>query len=229
MRHNGVAGLVVGEDALLLLRHDAPLLQAGDDAFHRRIELGVAQVLKLLAAGEDRGLVADVREVGAGEAGGLLRDHVQVDVRRERLAARVHVEDRFASSEIGRRHEHLTVEAAGTEQRRVEVLEAVRGAHHDDAVACAEPVELDEQLVQRLILLAVEAVARARGADSVELVDEDDRRCVLARLSEELADARRSEAGEHLDERRGARRVEVRARLRGTALAINVLPVPGGP
>ena len=39
-----------------------------------------------------------------------------------------------------------------------------------------EAVELDEELVQRLVLLAVEAVAGPRGADRVELVDEDDRR-----------------------------------------------------
>ncbi len=53
---------------------------------------------------------------------------------------------------------------------------------------------------------------RAR-ADGVELVDEDDRRRVLARLFEELADPGGTEPGEHLDEGRGARRVEVRARL----------------
>ena len=56
---------------------------------------------------------------------------------------------------------HLPVEAAGAKQRRVEVLEPVRRAHDDDLVAPAEAVELDEQLVQRLVLLAVEAAARA--------------------------------------------------------------------
>ena len=76
----------------------------------------------------------------------------------------------------------------------------------------SEAVELDEQLVQRLVVLAMEAAADARRADGVELVDEDDRGRVLARLFEELADAGGAEAGEHLDERRGALRVEVRAR-----------------
>ena len=38
-------------------------------------------------------------------------------------------------------------------------------------------------------------------ADRVELVDEDDRRRVLLRDREQAADARRAEAGEHLDER----------------------------
>ena len=54
---------------------------------------------------------------------------------------------------------------------------------------------------------------RARGADGVELVDEDDCWSGLARILEELADAGGAEAREHLDERRGALRVEARARL----------------
>ena len=125
----------------------------------------------------------------------------------------MHLEDRLAALEVGRRHEHLAVEAAGAQQRLVEILDAVRGAHDDDLLGALEAVELDEQLVERLILLAVEAVAGALRADGVELVDEDDRGRVLARLGEELADARGAEAGEHLDERRRARGVEVRARL----------------
>src|SRR5207342_212532 len=87
-----------------------------------------------------------------------------------------------------------------------------------------EAVELDEELVQRLVVLAVEAAAGASGTDRIELVDEDDRRSVLARLLEELADAGRAETGEHLDEGRGALRVEIRAgrardRLREQRLA----------
>ncbi len=109
--------------------------------------------------------------------------------------------------------QNLAVEAAGTKERRVEVLQTVRGAHHDDLVARAEAVELDEELIQRLVLLAVEPVARARLADGVELVDEDDRRRVLARFLEQLADASGAEPGEHLDERGGALRVEARAGL----------------
>ncbi len=65
----------------------------------------------------------------------------------------------------------------------------------------AEAVHLDEQLVERLVLLAGDVVA-ARGAHRVELVDEDDRRPGLACLAEEAPDARRAEAGEHLHERR---------------------------
>ncbi len=52
-----------------------------------------------------------------------------------------------------------------------------------------------------------------RPPDGVELVDEDDRRFVLARDREQPADAGRAEAGEHLDERRRRLGEELRAGL----------------
>ena len=78
----------------------------------------------------------------------------EVDVLGERLAAHVDVEDLLAAGQVGRRDEHLPVEAAGPQQRDVEILEPVGGAHHDHLVARLEAVELDEQLVERLVLLA---------------------------------------------------------------------------
>ena len=202
-----------GEDPALLLRQHLLLLQSRDDTLERVVEIALRECRVAAAAGEDRRLVADVGELGAGEAARLARDLRQVDAVRERLPARVHTENRFAALQVGRRHEHLTVEAPGAEQRLIEILDAVRRAHDDDLLGAFEPVELDEQLVQRLILLAVETVPGALRADGIELVDEDDRRRMLARLEEELADSRGAEAGEHLDEGRGARRVEVRAGL----------------
>ncbi len=141
----------------------------------------------------------------------LLRDQSQVDVR-ERLVARVHLEHADAALHVGRHDEHLTVEASRAQQRRVELLEQVRRGDHDHAPARGEAVHLDEQLVERLILLAGDVHAAA-PAHRVELVDEDDRRLVLARDREQAADARRAQAREHLDE--GCRRLreELRARL----------------
>jgi len=103
------------------------------------------------------GGVTDVREVGAGQpCHRLARKLVELHVVGERLPARVDAEDRLAACEVGRGDDHLPVEAARPKKRRVEVLDAVRGAHDDDLVAAAEPVELDKELVQALVVLAVE-------------------------------------------------------------------------
>src|SRR2546430_11794086 len=116
----------------------------------------------------------------------------------------MHFEDRDSAPEVRRRHEHLAVEAARAQQRLVEILKAIRRAHDNDLLRIFEAVEFDEKLVQRLILFAVETMARALRADRAELVAEDDRGRLLARLLHKLANACRAEAGKHLDERRRA-------------------------
>ncbi len=141
----------------------------------------------------------------------------------------MHAQDLLSADEIGRRHEHLPVEAAGTQQGRIEILEAVRSAHDHHAVVGGETVQLHQQLVEGLVLLAVEAVTRASCADSVELVDEDDRRRVLSSLGEELANSRRAETGEHLDERGRALREERGTRLVSHRLREQRLARSGGP
>ena len=65
---------------------------------------------------------------------------------------RVDAEDRLATRQVGRADVHLSVEAPRAEQRRVEVLQSVRGAHHHDVLIAGEAVELDEELVQSLVV-----------------------------------------------------------------------------
>ena len=147
-------------------------------------------------------LVDEVREVCAGEARRAARDDLDVDVLAERNLARVNLENALAAAHVGARDDDATVEAAGAQQRRVEHVGPVGRGHQDDAVVRLEAVHLDEQLVQGLLALVVTA-AEARAAvtaDGVDLVDEDDARRVLLALLEEVADARRADADEHLDE-----------------------------
>ena len=73
-------------------------------------------------------------------------------------------------------------------------------------------------------MLAVETVATSSGTNRVELVDEDDRGRMISCLGEELPDASRPEAREHLDERRRALRVELRTRLVGGCACEQRLP-----
>ena len=90
----------------------------------------------------------------------------------------------------------------------------VGGGDHDDAAVRLEAVHLDEELVERLLALFVaERAAAAAPADGVELVDEDDAGGVAAGVPEEAADARRADAGVHLDEIRAAGEQERHARF----------------
>ncbi len=181
------------------------------------------------AGAEDRRLVADVGQVGARQPAGLLGDDARG--RRPRAAAcRVVWTSRIRRrpSTSGGETKHLAVEAPGAQQRRVELLEEVGRGHDDDVAGRGEAVHLDEQLVEGLLALGV-VVGAAPRADRVELVDEEDRGRVLARLAEQAADARGAEAGEHLDERRRRLREELRAGLVGDGLGEQRLAGAGRP
>ena len=136
---------------------------------------------------------------------------------RQRLAARVDVEDLRAALAVGPVDGDLAVEAAGAQQRRVEDVGPVGGRDHDDVVLRLEAVHLDEQLVERLLALVVAAAeaGAAVAADGVDLVHEDDARAVLLGLLEEVAHARGADADEHLDEVRARDREERHAGLAG--------------
>ena len=115
--------------------------------------------------------------------------HVEVDALGERLAARVHREDRLAPFEVGPVDDDLAVEAAGPEQRGVEDVGPVRRREQDHAGLRVEAVHLDEQLVERLLALVVTTTdaGAAVAADRVDLVDEHDRRRGFLRLREQVA------------------------------------------
>ena len=187
----------------------------GDHAVDRLVERLVGDQLLVRARGEQRGLVEDVLEVGAGEAGRTPRHREQVDVGRQRLAARVDLEDLVAPGEVGGVDLDLPVEAAGAQQRGVEHVGPVGGGDQDHAAADVEAVHLDQQLVQRLLALVVAAAhaGAAVPADGVDLVDEDDRRSVLLGLLEEVAHPAGADADEHLDEVGAGDRVERHAGL----------------
>ena len=229
-RDQGVTALVVRGDLDLLGVHDPrALLRSRDDAVDRLVQRVVRDGLLAGAGGEQRGLVEHVGQVGTGEPGGAAGDDVQVDVRRHRLALRVHREDPLAALEVGRVHGDLAVEAARAQQRGVEDVGAVGGRDEDDVRVDVEAVHLDEHLVERLLALVVPAAhaGAAVAADGVDLVDEDDRRGVLLGLVEQVTDAAGADADEHLDEVRAGDRVERHARLTGDRAGEQRLAGPG--
>ena len=79
----GVAALVIGGDLLLVLADDPALAaRTTDHAVDRLLERGAGDDGAVLPGGEQRGLVDDVGQVGAGHADGALGQTVEVGVRR---------------------------------------------------------------------------------------------------------------------------------------------------
>jgi hypothetical protein len=203
-RHQGVAHLMVGDGlALVLVQHAVLLFQAGDDAFHRAAEVVERDGIGTAAGGQQRRLVDQVGDVGAGKAGGQRRHLLQIDLGSEFDLLHMDLEDVDAAFLVGAVDQHLAVEAAGAQQRRVEDFRAVGGGEDDQPDRGVEAVHLGQQLVEGLLALVV-AAHRGEGAacasQRVEFVDEDDGRRLLARLLEQVAHPRRADADEHLDE-----------------------------
>ena len=146
----------------------------------------------------------------------------------------MHPEDRLAAVPVGRLHGDAPVEAARTQQRLVEDVRTVRRRDHDHAGRGVEAVHLGEDLVQRLLALVVAAAEardarRARAADRVELVDEDDRRRGLLGLGEQIAHTRRTDTDDRLDELRRRHREERHVRLAGDGAGEQRLAGAGRP
>ncbi len=213
-----VTHLVVGRDQSLLLAHHARLLLgAGDHAHDPLLQLILGDLALALAGRQQCRLVDEVGQVGAGEPGGLARQLIGVDLLRQRLAARVDVEDLRPPLAVGAVDDDLAIEAPRAQQRRVENVGTVGGGDQDDVVFHLKAVHLDQQLVERLLALVVAAAeaGAAVASDGVDLVHEDDARGVLLGLLEEVAHARGADADEHLDEVRARDREERHARLAG--------------
>ena len=218
MAHERVPALVVGDGMLgLLVHHTALTLRAGDDALHRLAHLAHGDDLLAAPRREQGRFVHEVRQIGAGEARGDLRDLRQIDIRPDGLVLGMHLQDALAALHVGGVHDDLAVEAAGTQKRRIEHVGAVRGRDEHHGVVGLEAVHFHEQLVQGLLALVVTA-AKARAAlapHRVNLVDEDDGGGSLFRILEQIAHAARAHAHEHLDEVRARDAEERHARLAG--------------
>ena len=144
-------------------------------------------------------LVDEVGEVGAAHPRSAAGHHREVDVRADPLVLAVDLQDRQPLFEVGKGDDDLAVEAARPQQRRVKDVGPVGRRHHDDALGRLEAVHFGQHLVEGLLPLVVAAAqpCSTLAADGVDLVDENDRRCLLTGALEQVthpggADARRT-------------------------------------
>src|SRR5688572_19946232 len=94
--------------------------------------------------------------------------------------------------DIGTIDQYLAIESSRPQQRRIEDLRPVGGGHDNDALIWVESVHLGEQLIERLLALVMtrQDIHAAGFAERVQLVDKNDARRMLHRLSKQIAHAR---------------------------------------
>ena len=216
-----MAALVIGDALAVLAREQQRALGPEHDLLERIEEVLLAHRRLLAPRREQRRFVHEVLEIGAREARRRRRELVEVDVGRERHLARVHLEDRLAPALSGR----LTTTRRSKRPGRSSARSSTSGwlvAASTMTPSRPEKPSISVRIWFSVCSCSLGAADRhlaARAADGVDLVDEDDRRRVLARLLEQIAHARRAHADDHLDELGGAHREERHARLAGDRLA----------
>ena len=200
-RHQCVADLMVGYDALFLVGEDGVLLLvACNDHLDALLKVCFRDRLAAGAHGPQGGFVDDVGQLCAGGTGGHPGHSVEVDAGGKSDFLGVDLQDLFAALEVGQFHRNTAIKTAGTGQSRVEGIRTVGGREDDDAAVALEAVHLGEQLVQGLLTLVVAAQLAAVTllANGVYLVDEHDAGGFFLGLLEQITDFGRAHAHEHL-------------------------------
>ena len=103
----------------------------------------------------------------------------------------MNMKDCLAPLQVWGFHGDLAVETPWAQQRWIKDVGAVCRSNHDDVGARIEAIEFDQHLVQCLLTFIVAATnpGTTMTANRVNLIHEDDCRCSLARLVEEVTNA----------------------------------------
>ena len=201
-RHQRVADLMVGDDALFLIVEDLVLLlRTGQDRVHGLLQVELGHGLAVMAHSAERGLVHDVSQLGAGRTGRHAGHNTKVTVGAELDFLSVQAQDALAALQIGQLDGHAAVKTARAGQRRIQGFRAVRRRQDDDALCGVKAVHLGQQLVQRLLTLVVAAKVGAAVtllADRIDFINKDDAGRFFTRLLEQVAHLGRTHADEHL-------------------------------
>ena len=207
-----MATLVVGNDLLLCIGDQAALaLWAGHDAIECLCELVHANRALAPTCGEDRSFIHKVGKISSRESRRTAPDLFQVHRLVERLPLHVHLQDRNATLQVWAIKDHLAIESAWAQQRRIKHVRTVRGGDDNHVGTSLKAVHLHEDLIQRLLALIVRSAESGAtlATDGVNLIDEHDARRVALGLIEEVAHTRGTNTNEHLNEL-GARDAEER-------------------
>ena len=103
----------------------------------------------------ERSLVADIRNVSAGEARGVLGEEFNVKVVRKPNPLEVDLENFSPLLKIRKIDMNLTVETSGTKQCLVEDVRTVGCREYDDTGIGVESVHLGKQLVQSVLSFVI--------------------------------------------------------------------------
>ena len=227
--HNRVSSFVIRDDPPIVRRQHASARGTENDFDPCLLEILHRHVGPIATRGAQRGFVAEIGEIRSTQSGGRPSQSLEIDVGGHVQMTGVNPKDAFPAAPVGKRHDDLPIEAAWTQERRVEHVGAIGRGQENDLLVLGEAVHLHEELVERLLALVV---CRADASppppsDGIQLVDEDDGGFDGLCPHEEIADAAGAHADKHLHELGPADAEEWNARLSGHGTSQQRLPCAG--
>ena len=138
-----VAHLMVGNDAPLLLAHDAVLLLlTHKHLLHGLEQILLADVISALLHRVDGGLVDHIGKIGADGAAGRERDGIQIHGFIHQDVLGMDLQNLHTSLQIRLIHDDLPVKTARTKQRLIQNLRPVGRAQNQNPPGAVETVHL---------------------------------------------------------------------------------------
>jgi hypothetical protein len=200
--HHSMARLMERCIATLFLRHHhGPALCA-----HHDLVLGALKVVHihqaLVAAGRKQSrFINQISQIRTSKSGATSRENHRIDVGRDGYLTHVHAKNLLSPANVRQRNNHLTIKAAGAEQRRIKNVRPVGCRNHDNAGNAFKAVHLDEQLVECLLPFIISAAKTCTTltTDSINFINEDNARSLLLCLLEHIPNTRSSDTNKHLN------------------------------
>ena len=149
--------------------------------------------LTLIAtSGDQRCLITYVGDIGSCKTRGHFTQDLRLYGRPNLDIFQMHLENSLPTRQVRTLESNLTIKTTRTHQCTIENIRTIGGGHDDDALVRTETIHFYEQLVERiltLIIATLEGVATTGTTDSINLIDEDDTRCFLPGLLEQIPHA----------------------------------------
>mmetsp|Transcript_38632 Transcript_38632/g.92745 ORF Transcript_38632/g.92745 Transcript_38632/m.92745 type:complete len:239 (+) Transcript_38632:807-1523(+) len=202
--HKRVTCLMVGDELLRGVVREGTALQACDDAVSGVVDLVLRDGLLVPARREDGRFIHQILQISPTEARCALGNVHERDVLSKLLVLDVDLENLLTALDIWQAHRDTAVKTARPEECIVQNIRTVRRCHDDDAGVARKAIHLREDLVQGLLPLIIPPThaCTTLPPNGVNLIDEDNARCLLLGLLEDVAHARSSNANKELDELR---------------------------
>ena len=181
----------------------ASLFQPTDDPVDGIHEVLFLDNLLVFPGGDQGRFIAHVGDVGTGKAGSLTGQEIDIHLRIQFQRLQVNLENGLPLPQVWEFNVDLAVEPASPHQGAVQDIGPVGGRQDDHTGVGGKAVHLSQELVQGVLPFIVGAgdlVPATGTTNSIDLIDEDDARGLLFRLTKEITNAGSADTDKHLHE-----------------------------